>query len=107
MSISAEKAEALVVDVSFSRDAISVTLSDGRIVTAPLSWFPRLVSATQRQLKRWELIGGGIGIHWEALDEDISVASLLQPENFVRFPEEVKKPPRRSNRVKTSRAARG
>jgi len=111
MNTSAEKAEALVVDVSFSPDSLVITLTDGRTVSAPLSWFPRLVSASKRELKKWELIGGGIGIHWETLDEDISVASLLRPENFMRPPEEAKRPPsrprRRIGRSKVSRAARG
>jgi hypothetical protein len=47
-------------------------------------WFPRLLSATPKQRAEWVPIGGGIGIHWEEIDEDILVASLLQPENFMR-----------------------
>ena len=86
MSTSVERADVLAVDVSCTKDALNVTLSDGRTVTAPLTWFPRLLNASPRQRARWELIGGGIGIHWEAVDEDISVASLLQPENFMRLP---------------------
>jgi len=81
-----ERIEALAVEVSFSRDALSVTLTDGRVVSAPLVWFPRLADASPRQRSGWDLIGGGIGVHWEAIDEDISVASLLHPENFVRLP---------------------
>jgi hypothetical protein len=50
-------------------------LNDRRIVSVPLVWFPRLLAATSKQRKQWEPIGGGIGIHWEAIDEDISVAS--------------------------------
>jgi hypothetical protein len=65
------------VDVSFTRDALVVTLSDGRTVSAPLEWFPRLLGATAKQRKHWRLIGGGVGIHWENIDEDISVRSLL------------------------------
>ena len=87
MSTLAAKAETLAVDVSCSRDALSVTLSDGRVVSVPLLWFPRLADASSRQRSDWELIGGGIGIHWEAIDEDISVASLLRPENFMRLPD--------------------
>jgi hypothetical protein len=77
----------LAVDVLCSRDALSVTLSDGRVVSAPLVWFPRLAGASSQERSDWELIGGGIGIHWEAIDEDISVASLLRPGNFVRLPD--------------------
>lgn len=86
MTTSVGRTEVLAVGVSCMKDALSVALSDGRIVTAPLAWFPRLLEASPRQRSRWELIGGGIGIHWKAVDEDISVASLLQPENFMRLP---------------------
>ena len=92
MSALVEKAEALAVEVSCSSDALSVTLSDGRVVSVPLVWFPRLVDATPRQRSEWELIGGGIGIHWAAADEDISVASLLRPENFMRMPSKPAQP---------------
>jgi len=60
-------------------------------------WFPRLDGASDRELSDWELIGGGIGIHWKAIDEDISVASLLRPENFTRLPD---KPGRQATRRK-------
>ena len=86
MRTSVERTDVLAMDVACTEDTLSVALSDGRTVTVPLAWFPRLVEASPRQRRRWELIGGGIGIHWESLDEDISVASLLQPENFVRLP---------------------
>ena len=86
MSTSAARTETLAVDVSCSRDALCVTLSDGRVVSVPLEWFPRLAGASTRERSDWELIGGGIGIHWEGIDEDISVASLLRPENFMRLP---------------------
>ncbi len=82
MSISREEAEVLAVDVSSTSDALQVVLSDGRVVSVPLSWFPRLQNASPQQRRDWELIGGGIGIHWESVDEDISIASLLQPEHF-------------------------
>jgi hypothetical protein len=65
------------VDVSFTEDEILVTLADGRRVSAPLEWFPRLLRATPAQRTNWSLIGRGIGIHWEDVDEDISVRSLL------------------------------
>ncbi len=91
----AEKAEVLAVDVSCTKDELTVVLSDGRAVTVPLVWFPRLLGASARQRSKWELIGGGIGIHWEAIDEDISVASLLQPENFMQFPDKALRTTRR------------
>ena len=77
--------EAVAVDVSCSNDAMTVVLDDGRTVSVPLVWFPRLLNATERQRRKWEFIGGGIGIHWEEVDEDISVASLLNPEKFMRL----------------------
>lgn len=89
MSTLMSKTETLAVDVSCSRDALCVTLSDGRVVSAPLVWFPKLADlALSRDRSDWELIGGGIEIHWEAIDEDISVASLLRPENFMRLPDD-------------------
>lgn len=69
--------EPLAVDVAFTDDAIQVTLADGRQISVPIAWFPRLESASPRQRQEWRLIGGGVGIHWEAIDEDISVEGLL------------------------------
>ena len=63
--------------VSFTADALVVRLKDGRVITAPLSSFPRLDTATPEQRSKWELIGRGVGIHWTELDEDVSVAGLL------------------------------
>ena len=79
----AERAVVLAIDVACTEDELSVVLSDGRTVTVPVAWFPRLAGASADQRADWEFIGGGIGIHWEAIDEDISIASLLQPENFI------------------------
>jgi len=111
MSTLVERAEALAVSVSCTDDDLSVFLSDGRTVAVPLAWFPRLVGASAKQRADWELIGGGVGIHWEAVDEDISVASLLQPENFMRLPDkalQLSSPAqRRVKKVKPLRSARG
>ena len=68
---------ASATDVYFDDKHIHVRLSDGREISAPLEWFPRLYRATNEQRQRWELIGRGVGIHWEDIDEDISVAGLL------------------------------
>ncbi len=100
-----ERAEALAVDVSCTDDTLSVVLSDGRTISVPLAWFPRLLGATARQRAEWELIGGGIGIHWESVDEDISVASLLQPENFMRLPSKSIQPAREKRRAPAGRRA--
>ena len=64
-------------DVSYTEEAILVQLVDGRTISAPLIWFPKLASATKEQLGDWELLGEGEGIHWPSLDEDISIAGLL------------------------------
>ena len=77
MSTSEVKVEPLAVNVSCTDDALKVVLADGREVSVPLTWFPRLLSATPEQRNDWRRIGEGIGIHWEAIDEDISVESLL------------------------------
>lgn len=77
MSTLANKPAAGVVDVSFTEDELVVTLADARRVSAPLEWFPRLLRATPAQRANWRLIGRGVGIHWEDVDEDISVRSLL------------------------------
>ena len=63
--------------VWFSKDMLYVLLQDGREIGVPLLWFPRLRKASKDQLNDWRLIGNGVGIHWEQLDEDISVAALL------------------------------
>lgn len=73
----ASKPVADIVDVAFSDDELQVMLADGRRVFAPLEWYPRLLQATALQRSHWRLIGRGVGIHWEDVDEDISVQSLL------------------------------
>lgn len=77
MSTLAINVEPLAVDVTCTDDALQVILADGREIAVPLVWFPRLLKAKSEQRKEWRLIGGGIGIHWESVDEDISVESLL------------------------------
>ena len=64
-------------DVQVSVDTLCVELSDGRTISVPLAWFPRLFHASDRERGHWRLIGRGHGIHWEDLDEDISVEGLL------------------------------
>jgi Protein of unknown function (DUF2442) len=56
---------------------LTVDLSDGRTISAPLAWYPRLVHATEIERNQWRLIGKGRGIHWEDVDEDISVENLI------------------------------
>jgi hypothetical protein len=64
-------------NVSTTEDTLTVDLSDGRTISVPLSWFPRLVQASPEERNNWRLIGQGQGIHWEDIDEDISVEGLL------------------------------
>ncbi|MGB9180032.1 MAG: DUF2442 domain-containing protein [Pyrinomonadaceae bacterium] len=78
MSTLAVELEPLAVDVSCTDNSLRVVLADAREISVPLIWFPRLQKATPEERKEWRLIGGGIGIHWEAVDEDISVESLLR-----------------------------
>jgi hypothetical protein len=78
MSISGpELREAVAQDVTASDEALIVDLADGRTITVPLAWFPRLAHGTAAERANWRLIGGGVGIHWPDLDEDISAESLL------------------------------
>jgi hypothetical protein len=100
------RAETLAADVECSGDALRVTLSDRRVVSVPLVWFPRLAGASTREQSEWELIGGGIGVHWEAIDEDVSVASLLRPENFMRLPDKALPPTARKKRAAAERRSR-
>ena len=64
-------------DVKVTDDTLSVDLGDGRTISVPLVWFPRLVNGTPKERNNWRLIGRGEGIHWEDLDEDISIEGLL------------------------------
>ncbi|GBD96401.1 MAG TPA: DUF2442 domain-containing protein [Nitrospirae bacterium] len=78
MSISAVEIEVpFAENVRVTKDTLSVDLSDGRTISAPLEWFPRLVYATSKERNNWRLTGRGHGIHWEDIDEDISVEGLL------------------------------
>lgn len=63
--------------VTVTEDSLTVDLSDGRTVSVPLTWFPRLLHGTQEERSHWRLIGEGEGIHWPSLDEDISVENLI------------------------------
>lgn len=72
------KAGTRVRDVRSTDDSLVVDLMDGRTISVPLAWFPRLLHATVDQRSRWELAGAGFGVHWPDLDEDVSVAGLLE-----------------------------
>ena len=64
--------------VWFSDEMMHVRLGDERIISVPIAWFPRLKSASSEQRERWRMIGGGVGIRWPDLDEDVPVATLLK-----------------------------
>lgn len=78
MNISAVEIEIPVAeDVKVTKDTLSVDLSDGRTISVPLEWFPRLLHATAKERNNWRLIGKGQGIHWEDIDEDVSIEGLI------------------------------
>lgn len=70
-----------VKTVGFDEKMLHVTLNDGRIISVPLSWFPRLEKADKKALQNWETCAGGHGIHWEEIDEDIGVEGLLKGQS--------------------------
>ncbi len=67
-----------VMNVQIDDDRLTVELMDGRAISVPLAWYPRLSSATRAQRNNWEIAGGGYGIHWPDLDEDLSTEGLLK-----------------------------
>jgi hypothetical protein len=77
-SIAPTETSAAAKKVRVTDEALVVELRDGRVVSVPLAWYPRLAEGSPSERRRWELIGPGIGIHWPALDEDISVDGLLR-----------------------------
>ena len=70
-------ADERVANVSFDEDSLSVRLKDGRSISVPLTWYPRLFHATGEQRRNWKIAGGGYGIHWPDIDEDLSTEGLL------------------------------
>ena len=78
MTLSTITIQPLAVDVSCNSDKLQVVLADGREISVPLEWYPRLHEATPKERNDWQLLGGGLGIHWESLDEDVTVESLLR-----------------------------
>ncbi len=78
MSTSEPKAGERVQHVHFTEDCLVVDLVDGRTISVPLAWFPRLLHGTVEHRENWQAAGGGFGIHWPELDEDLSVEGLLR-----------------------------
>ena len=69
--------KARAVEVAVNSETLHVVLADGRRLSAPLEWFPRLRSASEQQRANWRLIGAGVGIHWDEINEDIAIGTLL------------------------------
>ncbi|MGC2526494.1 MAG: DUF2442 domain-containing protein [Candidatus Acidiferrum sp.] len=86
MGILALKADERVGGVSFTADSIAVTLMDGRVISVPLTWYPKLLHSTREQLNNWKIAGAGYGIHWPDLDEDLSTEGLLRGAPAPRNP---------------------
>ncbi len=78
MAISEPRAGERVKDVRITDDVLTVDLLDGRTISVPLAWYPRLLHATAEQRSNWRIAGGGFGIHWPDLDEDLSTQGLLR-----------------------------
>jgi len=78
MGILALRADERVKGVKINEETLSVGLMDGRTIIVPLTWYPRLLNATAEQRNKWEISGGGYGIHWPDIDEDLSTEGLLR-----------------------------
>lgn len=78
MSSLAPMADERVKNVELTDDTLSVALIDGRTIIVPLAWYPRLLNASEAQRNNWRISGGGYGIHWPDVDEDLSTAGLLR-----------------------------
>lgn len=78
MGILAQAADERVASVEITDDTLIVSLMDGRAISVPLAWYPRLLNATAEQRQNWEIAGGGYGLHWPEIDEDLNTEGLLR-----------------------------
>ena len=78
MTSSAPNVDPRAIEVEVSEDELSVVLADGRRIAVPIAWFPRLLNASPKERAKFEILGGGVGIHWSEIDEDLSVEGLLR-----------------------------
>jgi Protein of unknown function (DUF2442) len=101
-----ESREVLAANVVVSEDTLSVELADGRTIAAPLAWYPRLAHGTHEERSTWRLIGGGHGIHWPSLDEDISISNLLAGQPSSESQTSLKKWLAGRSKVKSARKGR-
>ena len=119
MGILALTADERVDKVDFTSDALCVTLKDGRVISVPLAWYPRLLKATPGQRRNWEIIGAGYGIHWPDIDEDLSTEGLLRgapaPRSSANVPiadlvtvfgKKTRRPRKQGTRAERTRASR-
>lgn len=90
-SSSASVREAKAQRVTVIEDALVVDLADGRTISAPLAWYPRLLDGTPAERKNWRLLGDGEGIHWPDLDEDLSVEGLILGQPSGESPNSLKR----------------
>jgi hypothetical protein len=86
MGILALTADERVTGVKFTKDTVGVSLRDGRTIIVPLAWYPRLLNASVAERNNWQVAGGGYGIHWPELDEDLSTEGLLRGAPAPRPP---------------------
>lgn len=76
-TLAIEISKSLIENVSFTEDSLIADLNDGRTITLPLGWYPRLTHASHKERENWRVIGRGEGIHWPELDEDISIENII------------------------------
>ncbi len=107
MNTFALKGDGRVEAVYFTRDSLVVDLVDGRTISVPLTWYPKLRKASLRERSRWEICGGGHGIHWPEIDEDLSVEGLLRgsPAPRPNKPKRIR-PPRSVKRRRLKKASK-
>jgi len=102
MGILASTADERVKNVRIGKHSFTVSLMDGRAISVPLAWYPCLLHASRKRLEKWEIAGGGYGIHWPELDEDLSTEGLLRGAPAPRAPEQITK---RSSKAPAKRKA--
>ena len=78
MGILVKRVDERITDVDVNEKLLTVYLKDGRIIAVPLNWYPRLKKANEISRRHWEICGGGYGIHWPDIDEDLSVEGILR-----------------------------
>ena len=102
LNILALKTDERVEAVYFTRDSLVVDLMDGRTISVPLNWYPKLLKATPKERACWEICGGGYGIHWPTLDEDLHTEGLLRgsPSPKPALKKQKKSHSRRPSKIK-------